>query len=159
MPASKIDFIPDEPMADTSTREKIEQLQTKVVLLEMDVQSLRQANIDEQYAVINPLSRDYKIWRTDNGIFYVSCDGAEPYPNGHKLKLRIGNPSNASFNGFKIKCEYGLKEPDYPSIEKSGCWRQNGSPTELVESKSNHGAKWRHRSRRSWLPVPGMMLN
>lgn len=118
-PYSKVEFFPDKPTPDPSTPAKIEELRTKVALLEANVQSLQNMIIDQRFAMINPLSRVSEVLRTDFATFYIACEGAEPYLNGHKLKLRIGNPLNASFNAFKIECEYGLKEPNEGPIDNA----------------------------------------
>ncbi|MDA8227932.1 MAG: DUF3251 domain-containing protein [Desulfitobacterium hafniense] len=44
---------------------------------------------------------------TDLGMFFVSVKQVEPYLDGVQVTLSIGNPMNATFNGLKMKIEYG----------------------------------------------------
>jgi len=70
-------------------------------------QELEKISKDRMTAEINVFGNGYNIVETDKGVFFVSCDGAEPYLSGHKLKLEIGNPTSATFNGFTLTCVYG----------------------------------------------------
>jgi hypothetical protein len=40
---------------------------------------------------------------TDTGFFLVSVVEAVPYLNGYKLRLKIGNPSHATYSAAKLK--------------------------------------------------------
>lgn len=44
---------------------------------------------------------------TSCGMFFVSLQNVEPYLNGVKIHLRIGNPMMASYNGATLKIKYG----------------------------------------------------
>lgn len=44
---------------------------------------------------------------TDLAVFFVSVKQVEPYLDGVQVTLSIGNPMNATFNGLKMKIEYG----------------------------------------------------
>ena len=48
-------------------------------------------------------------------MLLISCEGAEQYLDGHRLKLRIGNPLNMHFSGFKLQFNFGRKPPDFPT--------------------------------------------
>ncbi|MCC6356190.1 MAG: DUF3251 domain-containing protein [Verrucomicrobiae bacterium] len=45
------------------------------------------------------------------GRFLVSCDGVEPYLDGHRVTLEIGNPFNATFSGFELAIRFGRRPP------------------------------------------------
>ncbi len=119
--------------------EKLATLETKIQLLQWQVD-----NSDGKSAQIDAFSTGFSRLQTSFGTFAVSCEGAEPYLNGHKLKLRIGNPLNASFNGFKIKCEYGVKEPDnLPTDEAASDAEQMESLKRWVRASARHALSLR----------------
>jgi hypothetical protein len=71
-------------------------------------------------AKLDVLAKTFEVAQTDLGALPVSCDGAEPYLTGHKLKLKIGNPLNGDISGYTLVCTYGLKEPtDKPSTNNT----------------------------------------
>jgi hypothetical protein len=81
------------------------------------VTNLRQAFYGEKSAVLDPASKGYGTVTTDKGIFLFAVDGAEPFLDGHKIILRVGNPMNMTFSGFKLKVRYGKRSPEIPSFE------------------------------------------
>jgi hypothetical protein len=40
-------------------------------------------------------------------VFMVSCDGVEPGAEGHRVRIRIGNPHSATFAGLQAQLGYG----------------------------------------------------
>lgn len=58
-------------------------------------------------ASIDPDSKHYV--RLDTGIcpLLISTEGAEPYLDGFKVKLQVGNPSLATFSGFTLVANWG----------------------------------------------------
>lgn len=71
----------------------------------------------EKTATLDPDSKGYSYVSTDKGVFLFTVDGAEPFLDGHKIILRIGNPMNMTFSGFKLKVRYGKRPPAFPSFE------------------------------------------
>lgn len=92
-----------------------------VIKLESDVRgevfSLRQSFCGAKIATLDPASKGYSSVSTDKGVFLFSVDGAEPFLDGHKIILKIGNPMNMTFLGFKLKVRYGKRPPAFPSFE------------------------------------------
>ncbi|MCX7866150.1 MAG: DUF3251 domain-containing protein [Limisphaera sp.] len=90
-----------------------------VTKLESDVRvelfSLRQSF--KKVATLDPASKGYSPVSTDKGVLLFAVDGAEPFLDGHKFILRIGNPMNMTFSGFKLKVRYGKRPPAFPSFE------------------------------------------
>jgi len=82
-----------------------------------EVSSLRQSFYGEKTATLDPASKGYSSVSTDKGVFLFTVDGAEPFLDGHKIILRIGNPMNMTFLGFKLKVRYGRRPPAFPSFE------------------------------------------
>lgn len=108
---SRIDF-KKEVKPDALERE-IEFLRKQFVELDVKHLDLEAAVESRTTAKLNLLGKGFASVDSGVGTLLVSCEGAEPYLNGHKLKLKIGNPLTATIAAFHIKCRYGLKEPDY----------------------------------------------
>ena len=65
-------------------------------------------NIPNTRVSLDPTSLD-KYMRLDvkNGFLLVSLRSVEPYLNGIKAVLDVGNPLTASFNGFVVSAKWG----------------------------------------------------
>jgi hypothetical protein len=106
--------------------DQIEVLKAQLDLLRADVKTqeftqelylddLRSMLSGAKPVEIDVTQKSYTPIHTPSGLLFIQCMGAEPYLNGHKLKLAIGNPLLATFNGFKLKCLYGPKQPPMPT--------------------------------------------
>ena len=84
--------------------------------LRLDLQERIEA-LKERTATIDLNSTGYSFLDTGGGVILISCHGAEPYLNGHRIKLRLGNPLNMRFSGFKLKFKFGRKPPNPPTIK------------------------------------------
>ena len=73
----------------------------------------------QKTAILDPSSKGYSILDTGRGSLLITCDGAAPYLDGHRLKLRLGNPLFMQFSGFKLKFQFGRKPPPFPSKENT----------------------------------------
>lgn len=81
----------------------------------------------ESFAAVDTSGQGFAILESNNGIFLISCKGAETYLDGHKLTLHIGNPYNMSYNGFTLKAKYGNRPSDFPkdgTAEEIAAWRE-----------------------------------
>jgi Protein of unknown function (DUF3251) len=58
-------------------------------------------------AVLDPFSKGFGRVDTQGGFLLVSCQDAQPYLDGYKVKLHVGNPLGMTFNGFKITARWG----------------------------------------------------
>src|SRR6266496_2309405 len=76
-----------------------------------------QRTLQEKTAVIDPHSKGYSILDTGRGSLLISCDGPEPFLDGYRIKLRLGNPLYMRFSGFKLKFKFGQKPPTLPTKE------------------------------------------
>lgn len=60
------------------------------------------------------------------GVFLVMVENVEPYADGQRITLAIGNPFNADFVGFKGLFVYGnptqSKEESFTSRLRAGAW-------------------------------------
>ena len=84
--------------------------------LRFDVRDRIEA-LKERTATIDLNSTGYSFLDTGGGVILISSDGAEPYLDGHRIKLRLGNPLNMRFSGFKLKFKFGRKPPSPPTIK------------------------------------------
>lgn len=90
-------------------KKKLAALEEKVSLLQRRVFAL--AKNDTIW--INPTSPD-KYQRVDStlGFFLVSLERVEPYLDGQRVYLTIGNPSSITFEGFSLDVEWGKRVPE-----------------------------------------------
>lgn len=90
-------------------QERVSDLEIKIIMLE---------NSSSDVAYLDPTSDGY----SKSGEFLVLISKVEEYLDGVKVYLTIGNPNNATYNGFTIKARYGTKydlNSPYTEWEKS----------------------------------------
>lgn len=58
--------------------------------------------LGEGIAYLTPGSADYSAVRSDLGILTVGLTNVQPYANGSRITLRIGNTTSAKINGAKM---------------------------------------------------------
>jgi hypothetical protein len=86
-------------------------------------------------ANINPDDKSYQRIDADVATLFVSTESVDPYLDGYKVKLKIGNPTTADFNGFTLTSFWGptytpnLTVEAYESAQKS---RTNTCPNTLL---------------------------
>jgi hypothetical protein len=87
----------------------------------------------------------YQRLDTDNGFLLVSAEKAEPYLNGYKILLNVGNPLSVSYSGLKAKIKWAKyydsnqftpdsyaewqksiqqKETSFPDVLEKGAWKK-----------------------------------
>jgi hypothetical protein len=131
---------------------QLDQLDAKITALEKRIANLETSIeiykylLDEKQekndtAVLDPSSRDFLRLDSNIGSFLVSLDDASPYLDGYRVKLSIGNPSNAKFQNAKLKVRWGRslkstgnyskwqaslheKEVDLTNDLEAGYWNQ-----------------------------------
>lgn len=72
---------------------------------------------DTKAAVFNSSSKGYQFLRTTAGRFFIKLGQIEPYLDGHKITIQIGNPFLTTFSGFSLNVDFGVRPPTYPSSE------------------------------------------
>jgi hypothetical protein len=103
----------------TTAAEGIKKLTTDVDLLRTQ---LRYAN--QRIATLEKVNREsisldashpgtYEDVATTAGHFLLSLETVEPYLDGFKVTLDIGNTSAAEYNGFKLNVQWAGTLPDY----------------------------------------------
>ncbi len=125
-----------------SLQDDLKTMRSDVFRAELDIISL-QGKKELWLDPTNP--KGYQKLDTDVASFLVSLSDASPYLDGYKVKLSIGNPSTADFNGFEVKAAWGkrlapgadyaawkasLQERTFsmPETLRSGAW----NPVEFV---------------------------
>src|ERR1035437_5959858 len=90
----------------------IEALQGRVRLLQNDLWRL-QARVSRHDSVsLDPTEKGYGRIDSTSGFFLVMLNSAEPYLNGYRLQIRIGNPMAATYNGFKLTLSWQNPAPE-----------------------------------------------
>ena len=68
-----------------------------------------------KWALLSLEQKGFSLLHSEMGALVITCDGAEPSGDGQKLRLRIGNPLTVNISAFRLKCQYGPREPEYPT--------------------------------------------
>lgn len=96
-----------------NTKNEIGELSTKITQLETKVMMLEFQQNPYQTATFDPGdSKGYQRIDANVGTFLMTLENVEPYLDGQKITLLIGNPNNINFSGFKLKVKWGLRMPD-----------------------------------------------
>jgi hypothetical protein len=78
-----------------------------------------------------------------NGFFLVSCLDVRPYLDGFKLNLRIGNPLNAEYHGFKLTARWGPRYAGhYSDLEGYRKWSEGMRKREMSFSEALLPGRW-----------------
>jgi hypothetical protein len=83
----------------TAAEERIEELDVRLLLAEAELQEGKEVPID----CTNP---SYVRIESNNGTFLVVCEEAEPYLDGFRLNLLIGNPSTLRYHGVDLQLSW-----------------------------------------------------
>lgn len=102
--------------------EQIRKLRTDLFRLQYRVFALESGE-----ATVSTEEEGYDVAKTKFGPITVSTRGATPYLDGFKVKLRIGNLTNANFNGAKLNVSWG-PPLDEKNIEE---WSKNQRKKEI----------------------------
>lgn len=95
-------------------------LEKRIKVLEDKVFDLNYKLIKDNSVELDISSDSYQRVNSNNGTFLVRVMRAEPYLNGYKVFLAIGNMTMATFSGFDLTLRWSTKEPDI----SSGKWLQ-----------------------------------
>lgn len=106
------------PVQGSGSGQQLQDLTARVTALEHQLKDLQgevsyyrylldQKQTTHDTIQINSNSRTFQRIDTDNSTFLVALDTITPYMKGYKLNVSIGNPSNATFSGARIKVRWG----------------------------------------------------
>lgn len=100
-----------------NTTQKILDLQKQLTNLNFRIWQLE--NNEKSISFDPSAANGFLRLRTNNGEFLISLKNVEPYLDGVRLTINIGNLYSASFNGFKIHAEWGPRlakeDTDWPA--------------------------------------------
>jgi hypothetical protein len=106
-----------QPLAASQSQQQLSELQAQVASLEKRVKSLETRAEVLPYLLGNKQDRITSVTLdvsqhvfqrldTEVGSLLILLDDVSPYLNGYKVRLRIGNPSDADFADVKIKTKW-----------------------------------------------------
>jgi hypothetical protein len=87
--------------------------------IEMLTDTLRMASntvgdivpLELEYADLDPSGNGYGVIATDRGRFFISVEKIEPYLDGQRVHLTVGNPSLVVFNGCILTVTWNERMP------------------------------------------------
>lgn len=88
---------------------KIIELERRIIVNEI-LNKVLADKIDKTFdfqALVSTEGQGYGIARTKHGPFLINVEKVEPYMDGVKLKVSIGNITNATFSGADIVAKWG----------------------------------------------------
>lgn len=65
----------------------------------------------DDWGAVDPTDTGYAHVDCGVGKLLVSCENAAPYLDGHRIKLKIGNPYRMNFKGFTLRARFGKQPP------------------------------------------------
>jgi len=93
-----------------ATSDRLAALEKKVSALEGSVSFskylINQKQNKYETIQLDPSSRTFQRIDGDVSTFLVLVDDVSPYLNGYRIKLKIGNPSDAQFSNAKLKVRW-----------------------------------------------------
>jgi hypothetical protein len=102
---------PIVPQNNTQLTERLAQLENGFNSLSNQVRQDEWQTASKQnqfrFTAIAPDDKGYGKLETDLGTLFVSTESVDPYLDGYKIHLNIGNPSYATFSDFKLIASWG----------------------------------------------------
>ncbi len=95
------------PAEDPTIRQAIDSLALQVDSLKTRLWAAEMQFSFDSTAYLTPGSEGYQIVLSDLGKLTVSLEDVQPYANGSRIRLQIGNLTNATINGAKTRLEWG----------------------------------------------------
>jgi hypothetical protein len=146
------------PRATTSTQsadnQQILDLEKRISELEKKVSSLESQASFNKYLIdqkqarydsiqLDPSSPGFQRLDTDDGSFLVSVANVAPYLNGYKVTINIGNPSNATFRGAKVKVRWA-KTYDFNNFTAASYkqWNDSVQTKEIALTEGLESGTW-----------------
>jgi len=136
-----------------ATPDSVAALQKQVTDLKKQVQSLDQAltffaqmyreKLDTALAesvALEPGSQKFKVVTTQSGRFFIRLDQVEPFSDGYRVTLAVGNPYGIAFTDTKVTLAWNRKEPS--DFLKYGEWLKTKRSQEFSSSTELHPESW-----------------
>lgn len=96
------------PSKSGANDEKVAALEERVKTLERRISYLGR-RVANPWANLDCTTKKYDEFQFESSrlVFLVACDGIEPYLEGHRITLKLGNPYAFDFKGLKGQLGYG----------------------------------------------------
>jgi hypothetical protein len=112
--------------------QQLDELDRKVKALETQVRSL-QGRTAYKWASLDCNTGKYDEFLFSSGalVFFASCSKIEPYLEGHRITVTLGNPHSFNFSGVKGTLYYGTDfadalsrpvEVSFTDVIRAGSW-------------------------------------
>lgn len=128
----------------TANKEDLDKIDLRISLLELQLNPYKTA-------YLTPGTDNYDIIDAGIGRLTISLDNVQPFANGSKVTLKIGNPTSATIDGVEADLEWGtvdktgipvndtakVKHVTFNEVLRAGAWTnvscvlENTLPTEL----------------------------
>ena len=119
-------FVPDSDLPFAKAAD-VQQLRDLVTKLEGRVLAIEYANSAHSTAWFDPTGdKSYQRVDTDVAPFLVVLQHVQPYLDGERVTLLIGNPNNVSFSGVEIHAMWSKRVPDMklPPEQLEKAWNE-----------------------------------
>ena len=142
---------PDEEIRkmDRERVNRIEEiLSARIDVLQADFDSLSGAT-----TTLDPSGNGFGRLNTDTGRFLIACENVQPYLDGDKVTVKIGNPNAADYHGFTLKVKWGQKEPEFPdsTSEPDDTWQKAHTKRKADD------ARWQAELQRKEIPFADLL--
>ena len=103
------------------SQNQLSQISQELLSLRLEVSMLKitATSMAASMAELDPTQKSFSVVMTNNGHLLMSCEDIQPYGDGQKLTLRIGNPYDMTYSGFSLTCRYGTRPPEVPAASDS----------------------------------------
>lgn len=76
-----------------------------------------QLSTRNESVTLGPTSEGFQRLDTENGFFLISVEDIQPYVNGYKLTINVGNPLQITYNGITCKLKWGRNRGNQENYE------------------------------------------
>ena len=132
-----------------SLQVQVKAAEEQIQSLQNDVYTLQGLAVRYSTASFDPASpAQYQRIDTDGGTFLVSILSVTPYVDGFRVTCNFGNPSSATYKGFKLTAKWGPRR-DLVQKEKTmtyGQWQATLREKEISLTETLQPASWNPRS-------------
>jgi hypothetical protein len=123
--------------------QRISTLEEQVSSLQTEVAALQLTQNPYESAVFDPSDPGgYARIDTSGGTFLVSLETATPYVDGFRLTFNVGNPSSATYRGFRVHAKWGARRDPSRKGWTAPAWRASLREKEISLTNSLHGGAW-----------------
>jgi len=98
-------------------QESLIEAETKIYMLQSEKEALTSATFDVSG------ERSYQKVEANVGTFLVVLEDIQPYLDGQRITLLIGNMNYATFDGVTLKVSWGLRSPLHRKSKSPEPWK------------------------------------